>query len=479
MKHCQQRHTPQKAWKILKKQIRRKRKLVKLRAAYRLAKEQAKRMGEEDPALDSFHKYRARQRANLPRPAFSETIKYLAAQKESFSASKNVRTTDGVFNVPAVFSLTDNCSESFAFLKRLFLVLYAHRPIRVFINYQYCQRIDLDASVVLDVLLGEFIQNIQACRRSGHRTTHSVKPVNYERPEIMEILFSIGSYRVLKGWSMDFPNITPFPLRVGRLSQPGQREIDNTDLVSYISECLGKCNRTLTGDAETEFSDIIGEVLANAEEHSTTKQRYLIGYFKMNQDQADALGTFNLVIFNFGDTIYQKFKDPDCPNQQTVEDMRTLSKSYTARGFFKRLFDGPRFEEETLWTLYALQQGVTRYKDWNRGNGTMEFIESFFALKGDNLQDDNSRLTLFSGNTRIMFDGTYAPKTLTMTDSEGNIKEVKVMTFNRSNDISQQPDRKFVNFANEFFPGTMISAKICIKPSNTEVKTPDYEFAIN
>lgn len=477
MSFYKQLHTTDRGRKIHQKKIRRKKKLARLRIAYSLAKNRAKLSGHIDLTLNSLHKYLAQNRNSRPSP--SGTIRYLATQVDAFGKLGSVNPSDGIFNVPSIFSLTDNCSESFNFLKRLFLVLYAHQPIEVIIDYQYCQRIDLDASVVLDVLLGEFIQHIRSCHRSGHRTIRSVGPINYRRPEIMEVLFSIGSYRILKGKSMDFPGVIPFPLRIGSLSRPDRREIDNTDLVSYISECLGKCNRALTGDAEKELSDIIGEVLANAEEHSTTQQRYLIGYFKMNQDQADALGIFNLVIFNFGDTIYQKFKDPKCPNQDVVNQMRELSKSYTERGFFARLFGGPSFEEESLWTLYALQQGVTRYKDWDRGNGTMEFIESFFALKGDNLQDTNSRLTLFSGKTRIMFDGTYAPQTRTMEEPDGSIKEAKVMTFNHSSDIREQPDRKFVNFAKEFFPGTMISAKIYIKSSNTEVKFHSHESAIN
>ena len=477
MNKSKQHHSNQRASKIHQKKIRRKRKLAVSRAAFELDRAKSAQMGEEDPILNSLHEYRARLRAKLPRPPFSETIKCLATQINAFSPVAKVKPIDNVFDVPTVFSLSDNCAESFAFLQHLFVALYAHQPIRVYIDYQYCKRIDLDASVVLDVILGEFIQNMRACYKTGHRTTRSVGPINYGRSEIMEILFSIGSYRILKGWSMDFPGIIPFPLRVGTFSEPGQREVDNTELVSYISKCLGQCERTLTGDAEKELSEIIGEVLANAEEHSTTRRRYLIGYFKLNKDQVDSLGTFNLVVFNFGDTIYEKFKDPACQNQETVNQMRSLSTIYTERGFFARFLGKQRFEEESLWTLYALQQGVTRYKDWERGNGTMEFIESFFALKGDNLYDDTSRLTLFSGNTRIIFDGSYAPKTSIRVNSDGIAEEVKVMTFNRSGDIREQPDPRFVNFANEFFPGTMISAKICIKPSNTEIIDSNHESA--
>lgn len=261
----------------------------------------------------------------------------------------------------------------------------------------------------------------------------------------------------------------PFPLRVGTFDSPSQRERDNTDLVDYIIACLDKCNRVLTGDAEKELSEIIGEVLANAEEHSSTKKRFVIGYFTYSPEDASILGTFHLVIFNFGDTIYQKFKDPCCPNQHVVRQMTELSEQYLSKGWFQSLIGKPGFEEETLWTLYSLQQGVTRFKGWHRGNGTMEFIESFFALKGDNLPDEDSRMTLFSGNTRITFDGTYTPETVSKLNEDATQADIKLMTFNRSCRIDEQPDRKFVNFTDNFFPGTMIVAKIRIKNSNTEL----------
>ncbi|ADB42628.1 hypothetical protein Slin_6671 (plasmid) [Spirosoma linguale DSM 74] len=476
MNCTQQRHRSKKIHKIYKKKIRRRRKLVRLRNRYLNLKHHAHRTGKIDQTLSSFHAFTASVRAGN-RPSHSQTIQFLSKIVTVFANQSKFDLDKGHFQVPKVFSLTDNYQETFTFLKRLFVVLHARHSIEITIDYAYCERIDLDASVVLDVLLREFIINIHSCRQKGHRTTHTVRPINFNRPEIEEILLSIGSYRILKGLFVDFPNSISFPLRTGGKYYPGQVEINSTDVVAYIEQCLNRCDRELTGPTKKELSDIIGEVLNNADVHSTIQQHYLIGYFKLNQDQAKTVGTFNLVIFNFGDTIYQKFKDPACPNQTVVSQMKELSKMYTERGWLTQLLDGPRFEEETLWTLYALQQGVTSYKNWERGNGTIEFIESFFVLKGDNEQADDSQLTLLSGNTRITFDGTYGIKTRTGTGPDNQNEYVKVMTFNESGDIRQQPDRNFVNFTPHFFPGTLISAKICIKPSNTAVKINAHESA--
>ncbi|WP_020597188.1 hypothetical protein [Spirosoma panaciterrae] len=165
---------------------------------------------------------------------------------------------------------------------------------------------------------------------------------------------------------------------------------------------------------------------------------------------------------NFGDTIYEKFKDPKCPNQTVVKQMQRLSETYTR----KRWFSKAEFEEETLWTLYALQEGVTSHKDWKRGNGSIRFIDSFFSLKGDTEYDNLSSMTIISGNTRIIFDGSYQIETKEII-RDGKTHRFKVMPFNQTGDIEEQPDKKLVKFVPDYFPGTMLSAKICIKPGNT------------
>ncbi|HMG14624.1 MAG TPA: hypothetical protein VK590_04205 [Saprospiraceae bacterium] len=80
--------------------------------------------------------------------------------------------------------------------------------------------------------------------------------------------------------------------------------------------------------------------------------------------------------------------------------MKNLSERYTQKNFFIKA----KFEEQTLWTLYALQEGVTSHAEWRRGNGCIRFIDSFFNLKGDQEKDNISYLSIVSGNTRIIFD---------------------------------------------------------------------------
>ena len=170
---------------------------------------------------------------------------------------------------------------------------------------------------------------------------------------------------------------------------------------------------------------------------------------------------FNLAILNFGNTFYETFKNPECNNIQVVEQMKSLSNKYTSWSMFKK----NSFEEETLWTLYALQDGVTRIADWERGNGAIRFIESFFKLKGNEECDNVSKMTLTSGHTRIIFDGNYQ---IVEKERGKESKKFKMMTFNESGNIEELPDSKYVKHEENYFPGTLLSAKIRIDFNNTE-----------
>ena len=136
--------------------------------------------------------------------------------------------------------------------------------------------------------------------------------------------------------------------------------------------------------------------------------------------------------------------------------MKALSGRYTERKFWKL----HRFDEESLWTLYSLQDGVTSVSPQEysqRGNGSLRFIESFFNLKNMDREDKLSKMVLQSGHTNIVFDGTYGT-----AERVVNKHRYRVMTFNQSNDIEEVPDTKFVKRTDFYFPGTFIYANIIL-----------------
>lgn len=400
-------------------------------------------------------------------PEYPENIKYLASLPELFSKGviKDKEERNGFFEIPSCFSLIENYQESFYFLKKLFACLYREKVEKITLDYSKCTRIDVDASVCMDILLADFIFYLKKCASRGlKKKPYQILPINYDKPEILKTLFSIGAYRNLKGYEIKFQDIEPLPLIVGirnRHDSYEKCELDLTNIVEYTKRCLERLNRSLTIEAEDNLYKVLGEIMINAEEHGSMPFRYAIGHFQDVNNSDEHFGIFNFSIFNFGNTIYETFKNPNCP-KKVVEQMKVLSDDYTKR----KLFKTSEFEEETLWTLYALQQGVTS-KEQKRGNGSIQFIESFFKLKGDLENDNISKLLIVSGNTRILFDGSY---NIIQKEKPGIRSKYKMITFNKSGNIREKPDKEFVTFAENYFPGTIISARILIKFNNTNTE---------
>ncbi len=377
---------------------------------------------------------------------------------------KNIPDNNGNFLVPKQFSIIDFPDESYEFIRNVMGALILQKFTHINIDYRQCTRADLSAQVLLDIILKDIIHFFNKCK--GFKPTrprvHEINGININNPDVGKLLYSVGSPSIHSNKTINFKDIIPYKLCIHDREINGdpvkireQKDLDTTKLVDYVLDCLKSLGRELTSDRLEDLSTVIGEILINAEEHSTTKFRFSIGYFHEINDNGKHYGVFRLAILNFGKTIYEKFKAPDCPNKSIVQKMNDLSKRYTS----KKLFLPRAFEEETLWTLYALQEGVTsvapvRYK--KRGNGSIQFIDSFFNIKGRQKEKDNiSQMAILSGNSSIIFDGTY---NISVGKVDG--EPYKFMTFNDSGSIEDKPDPKFVKFVDNYFPGTIISAKI-------------------
>jgi hypothetical protein len=391
----------------------------------------------------------------------------IGCDKSDFHISKlrnSVPRNNGIFKVPKQFSIIDYPKESYRFIQQVTAALITQTYTDVKIDYSECERADLGAHVFLDIILKDIITFFKKCSQFQATTpkVREIGGININNEGLKKFLFSVGSPAIHTNKTIKFKDIIPYRLCIhdrethtDPVKIMEQKDIDTTTLVDYVIDSLKTLNKKLTPDKLDDLCIVIGEILINAEEHSTTKNRFSIGYFHEINENGKHYGVFRLAIVNFGNTIYEKFKDPNCPNIDIVSKMKNLSSSYNTRNlFFQR-----EFEEETLWTLYALQDGVTsvaptKYK--KRGHGSIQFIESFFNIKGrDKTVDDVSRLTVLSGNTNITFDGTY-----NITEKEVDGEQFKFMTFNKSGNIEDKPDPVFVKYVDNYFPGTIISAKI-------------------
>jgi hypothetical protein len=398
----------------------------------------------------------------------SDTLKLLIFNKDSQfhleSIKKSAIACKGKFIVPTEFSIITKPDESYEFIKSIFGSLLYQLYDNVLFDYSNCTNIELGTQCLLDIIQKDILIFYKKCEKHylTRPNTKRIGGININNDNIKKMLFSVGSPAIHSNNSLNFKDVIKYPLCIfdsnNNLSSSRkemQKEVDTTNLVEYVLECLKRFNKTLTSEKIEDLSIVISEILINAEEHSSTNIRYSIGYLQEYNNTNEHYGVFNLCIFNFGDTIYNKFKSPLCPNQDIVESMNKLSDSYKS----KRWFLKDEFEEETLWTLYALQEGVTtvpKDKYIKRGNGSIQFIEKFLSFKGEAISNKSSNLTILSGKSKIMFDGTYR---LSRGFNSYN-EPCTYMTFNKSGNILEKPDKDFVKFVKNNFPGTMISASI-------------------
>lgn len=370
-----------------------------------------------------------------------------------------------IIMVPKVFCLNTNIKGSLAFITKLVQLIISDSYKNVVIDYNVCKEIDLSAQICLDALLLDLSNFIK--RRTRYKKIKprliSISGENIVNDNVSKILFSVGSPAIIKNEKYYFEDIVPYHLCVHNkekesIKNSERKEVDTTRLVEHVIESSKVLNKELSQDTIEDLSTVVGEILINAEEHSTLNHRYSTGFFqKISNPENDKLyGIYHLVIFNFGSSIYEKFKDEDCENIDNVERMKKLSSKYSQKGFFNK-----QFPESCLWTLYSLQEGVTSTSPnefVKRGNGSIRFIESFFNLRSQQRLDKISRMNIISGNTSIKFDGKY---NITQKVNSAN-EEFNVMTFNASGDIEEKPDSKYVKKLKTYFPGTVITAKILL-----------------
>lgn len=397
-------------------------------------------------------------------------LSYMMVNEECLFYSRKIKKEKAqdqfVLEVPKDFSIITNSDESYLFLRSV-IVAFAYQTCdTLWIDYRYCVKTDLLTQVFLDAILLDIDRYHKLCKRANlykFINWGAVGGRNYNDDKIRRMINSVGSPTILINRKVSYKEIVPFRLQcfdglnVASQTRLVQKEIDTTNVIEYVNKCLERVNKTLNSNALRDMGYVVGETLINAEEHSSLNYRYMIGYFEECNDYSKHYGIFNLVIMNFGQSIYEKFKypiDKQQLNTESLSRMQELSDNFTKRSLFRTA----EFTEETLWTLYSLQKGVTSVPNQERGNGTIQFIESFFKLKGNKDVDDVSRMYIISGKTMIEFDGTYRLSDL--KDENGVPRGI--ISFNTSGSLLDKPDTKYVRSVNNYFPGTAIFIRILL-----------------
>ena len=364
--------------------------------------------------------------------------------------------------LPEVFSIIDNPVESLNVFKGLAPALYDTDVESAGIQHKGISEHDLAAEILLG-RVGKYCWDLH----NAYGKSFEIKG-NYPNQDLLTR--KVKTFGLVKALEIDGEQIDDESAKDEKLvlfHKRGSKEesirIGSLDsktratqgFVDHINNCLNEADYQLTEDASQELVEYVGEILANAQEHSGTGEWEIYGYLdRQNQNKV-----CEAVIYNFGNTISDTFDE--LPEDDYARE--SLNK-YIAHHESKKLF-GRNWDRDSLTTLFALQGSVSSKNskdDSTRGQGTVDLIEFFQMIseEGSSGVDNSAKMCIFSGHNHIKFDGKYR-----LEENRGQ----PIIAFNKENDLSFPPDERYVKKLKEsFFPGTLIAIQFVLPDTATE-----------
>lgn len=352
--------------------------------------------------------------------------------------------------IPKIFSFKDSPDEVILFLKQL-ISTYLLSPYRIIIDFSKCEKICMSGFTLFDIVMSELLNVKSIVNQSCYKKLLRKEHIIPSRVNIVNKYLYI--YRYIKEYTNPNKDDEYLPLNLisgckkNRYSENTKSKAC-TKIREFVNETLHKYNVELNIEGVNAIDNMISEILGNAEDHSVKMRWYVNGI--SYKDSGDDLIEFNLSILNFGYSIYEGFEENKKLNHEIYNLMDAFYVKHQKQ-FSSTIF----FTKESLFTLYALQEGISRlkYQQSSRGNGTMNFIEAFINLGelGSRDIEHIPELNIISGNTLLSCNNEYKPY----------VKDgMRLLSLNSKNDLSLLPDKNRLRHNKECFPGTFFNVKI-------------------
>jgi len=350
---------------------------------------------------------------------------------------------------PQVFSFIESPHTSIEKINELARTCVKDGVVQINLDQSNCEKIDYGAESVATAIA-------LAAKEGIGLQLRGILP---EDDEANRIAFATGFPREL-GLTDGLPEFLNFPLKEGHrksehAGKSSERDRYVHQFTSYINRCLRRYDVELNQQGKAFVAGLLSEVIGNAEQHSNRDDWWIGGYLRdsPNDKEADC----HVSIFNFGNPLSTSLKElPE--DSKLRKDISELAHSHRFN---------LHYGVDQLWTLYALQAGVSRFntgkeKIGHRGQGTAEMVKFFQSLGYSKKENRNPKMCIISGNTIINFNDNHRLKT------EKNIlgEDRKIIAFNKDNDIMKPPDHKNVKKLGGYFPGTLISMRFYLNRSH-------------
>lgn len=364
----------------------------------------------------------------------------LVLKKSQITFKKNnfyENTNTNIVRIPSNFSIIDNPDESLSTLKKINYLFEKSKTNNVEMNYSECKKLGLEASVLTDLIVLNGFKFRNAIRNpiklSGDQ------PTSYTAGEIF---WNSGLLKHLNLSKIEDPRVErldPFKMTMNDANYA------TNETIKYINNCLNRTGYTLNNEGISYFAKLVGEIIGNSQEHSGINgEWYVSGHF--TQVTPGNYGKGCLSFISVGNTIYENL-------MYNCKSKKTYNKIINHLKFHKKLFN-IGWNEESSVTVFGLQYKISSETDddhVDRGTGTIKFIDSFANL-GKTFNNEKPKMAILSGNTHILFDGTY-----NLSEKRTRNGNLQVIAFNKDNDLKKRPDSNYVKILKNKFPGVIIS----------------------
>lgn len=359
-----------------------------------------------------------------------------------------------IIRAPEFFSFEEDNDGSILFFKRLLSTFYLSDN-KIVMDFEDCKDIAIPNAMLLNLLLIDF----KTAERDFNNVYFSkikkrisiIKSRYLKTNKCLHVFHMLDSVEVNDGDAyLYLDNQVGFQSK--SLYRYNVKGAICTKVREFVNESLKASNAMLNKTGENKLDGLLSEIFNNAEDHSTFKKWYVNGVsFRESMGRTGTIVELNLGILNFGYSISEGLFNNSDRNKEMMSFIDPWYDVHKKDSLFSKM----PYKKEDLYTLYCLQEGVSRlkYKNVGRGSGTMNFLRSFMFLGSYGKENPSfrSHLNIISGNTIVRCSDDVEPY-----KKEGRY----YLSLNEQKDMDRLPDPRYLSHTNEYFPGTFFEVKI-------------------
>jgi hypothetical protein len=368
--------------------------------------------------------------------------------------SNNWRT----LKIPRIFCFISDHESVFQFFKYFNNIFDSKKPKNIHIDHTETEEIGLSASYIFDMMINVYLRKWR-----DKKYSIEIKGITSNIRDINNFLLSFGllsKYKFADPMPEGFVD-PDYKLKYETFKYSGSSNYSYlkgnaaSGLSEYFKKCLKYNNYILSDEGQAFLADVFGEIIGNAEEHSSKDSGEVFWNVLGCYNKDTSYCSFSII--NYGNTIYESLSNPNSTSAEvikSVNDIINSNKSYL--GQIKELFT--KDHEEPIWNAMALQDGISskrtlKGKASTRGQGLMDVIDFIGNLKSEK---DLAQIVMISGKSKILIDYEYR---IQYKEVGSNNEKRRQIIFNKENMLHEPPDRNKVILMPDSFSGTIISGR--------------------